>query len=91
MTEEKKYRQICREAIATGLVLAAIIVFWLFAGFGLADSGVTVLGMPLWALTSSIGTWFFAICMVKLLTTFIFKDMSLDSDEDAQKGGRSNG
>ncbi len=91
MTEEKKYRQICREAVATGLVLAAIIVFWLFAGFGLADSGVTVLGMPLWALTSSIGTWFFAIFMVKLLTTFIFKDMNLDSDEDQQKGGRSNG
>ena len=42
MTEKEKYRQVRREAVATGIALLVLIVFWLFAGFGLADVGAAV-------------------------------------------------
>jgi uncharacterized membrane protein YhdT len=86
MTNEEKYRQICKEAAATGGVLAAIIVFWIVAGFGVAQLDITIGYLPLWAVTSTIGTWLFAIVLVKLLTTKVFKDMSLE-DEEARHDG----
>lgn len=82
MTDEKKFRQMKKEAAFTGLALLALILFWLVAGFGAAKLDVTVLHLPLWALTSSIGVWFAAIVLVKFLTGKIFKDMDLDDGEN---------
>jgi len=78
MTEREKYLQIRREAMWTGITLLALIVFWYFAGFGLADSQLRLFGLPIWAVGGSIGVWFFAVLLVKLLTTFIFKDIDLE-------------
>ncbi len=80
MTEKEKYRQVCREAAATGIALLILIVFWLFAGFGLSDSTMTIFRLPLWAAASTVGVWLFAIVLVWVLTKFVFKDMDLGDE-----------
>ena len=84
MTEWEKYQQIRWEAAYTGLALLVLILFWCWAGFGLSDVQAEVCGLPLWAVTSSIGVWFFAIVLVKLLLRFVFRDMSLDQEEEKE-------
>ncbi|MBQ1867280.1 MULTISPECIES: YhdT family protein [Selenomonas] len=85
MSEYEKYQQIKREARWTGLALFVLILFWLLAGFGLSGLPGEVLGMPLWAVTSSVGVWFFAILLVKLLTSLVFQDMELDEEKEAKQ------
>ena len=80
MTEKEKYRQVCREAAATGVALLILIVFWLFAGFGLAGSSSTIFRLPLWAAVSTVGVWIFAIVLVWALTKWVFKDMDLEEE-----------
>ena len=77
MTPKEKYRQICREAGATGLVLALIIVLWCVLGFGLSGSEVMVLGLPLWAVAGTVGIWLLAILLTFILVKFVLKDMAL--------------
>ena len=81
MTNEEKYRQVRHEAVCTGLVLAAIIVFWCLAGFGAASQDIRVFHLPLWVVTSCIGTWVFALVLVRILTKKVFKDMNLEEDD----------
>ena len=91
MTRKEKYRQTRREAIATGLALAALILYWLFAGFGTAHlfgTGARVAGLPLWVVLGTFGTWAMALVIVLFLLRFVFRDMLLD-DEEARKGGES--
>ena len=85
MTEWEKYQQIRREAVFTGLALLVLILFWCCAGFGLASVETEILGLPLWAVTSSIGVWLFAIVLVKILLKFVFRDMPLE-DSQVEKG-----
>lgn len=77
MTPSEKYRQLCREAAATGLALLLLIVMWCVLGFGLADSEVMLFGLPLWALAGTVGIWALAIGLTFILVKFVFKDMSL--------------
>ena len=77
-----KYAQIKKEALATVAALGLLIMIWLAAGFGLADVDITVFHLPLWALLSTVGVWLTAIVLVKLLLTFVFKDMNLLDEED---------
>ena len=77
MTEKEKYRQIKKEAGFTALALLALILFWLLAGFGLSNVEVKIAHLPLWVWTSSLGVWLMAIILVKLLLTFVFRDMDL--------------
>ena len=83
MTNEEKYHQVKKEAASTGFVLFAIIIFWLIAGFGTAMLDIKIFHMPLWVLTSCIGTWLFGMAMVWFLITKVFKDMDLEDEEDA--------
>ena len=80
MTEKEKYRQVRREAVATGIALLVLIVFWLFAGFGLADVGATVFCLPIWAVMGSVGVWLFAILLAWILAERIFRDMELEEE-----------
>ncbi len=80
MTEEEKYHQIRKEAAFTGIALLVLILFWLAAGFGMAQMEGEVLGLPVWVVASSIGVWFMAILLVKFLTRSIFRDMPLEDD-----------
>jgi len=82
MTEWEKYQQIRREAVYTGLALLVLILFWCWAGFGLSSVDVEIFGLPLWAVSSSIGVWFFAIVLVKILLKYVFRDMSLDEERE---------
>ena len=45
----EKYRQVRKEAKATGGLLVLLILFWCFAGFGLSGVDVEMFGLPLWA------------------------------------------
>ena len=82
MTEWEKYQQIRREAAFTGLALLVLILFWCWAGFGLAGVATEIYGLPLWAVASSIGVWLFAIVLVKVLLKFVFRDMPLDDSQE---------
>ena len=88
MSKGEKYLAIVREAKWTAAALAALIIFWLFAGFGLANADIRLLGVPLWAITSSVGVWFMAIALVLLLLKLVFRDMPLEDDEDKAGGKR---
>ncbi len=82
MTPKEKYRQLCREAGATGLVLLTLIILWCVLGFGLSSSQVMVFGLPLWAVTGTVGIWLLAIALTFVLVKFVFKDMSLSQPFD---------
>lgn len=88
MSKSEKYLAIVREAKWTAAALAALIIFWLLAGFGLANVGVRFLGLPLWAFISSVGVWLMAIALVMLLLKFVFRDMPLENDENKAGGKR---
>jgi uncharacterized membrane protein YhdT len=82
MKRSDKFRQANREAKATVVAAAAVIVFWCLAGFGLADSEITFLHTPLWVWGGCVGTWLFAILVTVFLSERVFKNFDLDSKED---------
>lgn len=92
MTREEKYLQVRKEAGATGLALAILIIFWVVAGFGMSSVDITIFSLPLWALLGTFGTWFMALFLVLCLTRLVFKDMRLDEadteDETTEEAGK---
>ncbi|MDY5044916.1 YhdT family protein [Phascolarctobacterium sp.] len=82
MKRSEKFRQANREAKATCVAAAAVIIFWCLAGFGLADSEITLLHTPLWVWGGCVGTWLFAILVTLFLTEKVFKNFDLDSKEE---------
>ena len=92
MSEKEKYLQIRREAMWTGITLLILIVFWVLAGFGLVVTGGALVGelvVGVFAVAGTFGVWIFAMVLVKLLTTFVFKDIDLETDgTPSRKGGQ---
>ena len=84
MKRSDKFRQANREAKATVLATAAVIVFWWIAGFGLADVNVSYLHTPLWVWGGCLGTWIFAILVTLFLTKKVFVDFDLDDEEETK-------
>lgn len=82
MKRSEKFRQANREAKATVVAAAAVIIFWCLAGFGLADSDISFYNTPLWVWTGCVGTWLFAILVTVILTQKVFVNFDLDSKED---------
>ena len=82
LNDAEKFRIVRREAIYTGIALAALIFFWLIAGFGTSSIDVKIFHLPLWALLGTIGVWFFAIGISFVLSRKIFKDMDLGGGKD---------
>ena len=76
----EKYRQVRKEAGATGGLLVLLILFWCFAGFGLAGVDAEIFGLPRWAVMGAVGVWIFAIVGVVLLVRGVFRDMPLEED-----------
>lgn len=83
MSYKEKFVQMNKEAKATWIAAAIIIVFWWVTGFGIyAVNGAssTILGMPAWFMISCFGSWFLAIALVVFLVKKVFVDFDLDED-----------
>ena len=81
MKRSEKFRQATREAIAPVVAAIAEIIFWCLAGFGLADSDITILHTPLWVWGGCVGTWIFAIIVTVILSEKVFVNFDLDEKE----------
>ncbi len=86
MKRSEKFRQANREAKATVIAAAAVIVFWCLAGFGLADADVFILNTPLWVWGGCVGTWIFAVLVTVFLTKKVFVNFNLDDEEEDGNG-----
>ncbi len=75
-----KIRQANKEARATVIALACIIVVWLVGGFGLAGSDIQVFHTPLWIIGGCVAPWIAAIVAAVVLSRRVFVDFDLDDD-----------
>ena len=76
-----KLRQCNREALITLAALALTIVVWALLGFGLAGSETRILGIPLWAVAGTVGTWLFAVAVSVVLSKKIFSDFNAEEGD----------
>ena len=81
MDYKKKHAVMRREARATLIAAALVMVFWWVTGFGLQHTGFTIFYMPGWFVVSCFGSWLLSILLVIYLINRVFTDFSLD-DED---------
>lgn len=79
---DDKLRQCNREALITVGALVCTIVVWIICGFGLAGSAVKIVGIPLWAVCGTVGTWIFAIIVAVVLSKRFFRDFDVTEGED---------
>lgn len=82
MKREDKFKQIAKEAKAVLWALLAIIIFWIVAGLGISRLDITIFHTPLWVITGCVGTWVFSIIIVVFLMKHVFKDFSLEEEDD---------
>lgn len=90
MTYKEKFIQMNREAKATWIAAAIIIVYWFLSGFGVyAIWGAewTILGMPAWFVLSCFGSWILSMVLVALMVKKVFKDFDLDEEDIGKKEG----
>ena len=85
MQDETRADAISREARRTAAVGVLFALIWIVLGFGLSVVLVTVMGLPLWAVTSSVGVLVTgAVLAVYLAHTA--EDIPLD--DEAGEGAR---
>lgn len=84
MSLKEKYRQIKEEAAVCVIGLIVLIIFWIVAGFGVSRLDITVYHTPLWAITGCIGTWLFSVVMVVWMIKKVFKDFSLEDEDEKE-------
>ena len=85
MQDEKWADAISREARRTAAVGVLFALIWIVLGFGLSAVPMTVMGLPLWAVTSSAGVLVTgAVLAVYLAHTA--EDIPLD--DEAGEGAR---
>ena len=90
MTYKEKFIQMNKEARATWIAAAIIIVYWFLSGFGVyAIWGAewTILGMPAWFVLSCFGSWILSMVLVALMVKNVFKDFDLDEEDIGKKEG----
>ena len=75
-----KMRQANKEARATVVALACIIIVWLVGGFGLAGTDIQVFHTPLWIIGGCVAPWIAAIVAAVVLSRRVFADFDLDDD-----------
>lgn len=85
MQDETRADAISREARHTAAVGVLFALIWIVLGFGLSAVPMTVMGLPLWAITSSVGVLVTgAVLAVYLAHTA--EDIPLD--DEAGEGAR---
>lgn len=77
-TYAQAMRQANKEARATVVALACIIVVWLVGGFGLAGTDIWVFHTPLWVIGGCVAPWIAAIVAAVVLSRRVFADFDLD-------------
>ncbi len=82
MTYREKLKQASKEARASVIALFLTVFVWIVSGFGIAPLDITVFNTPLWVITGCLATWIFAVVASIYMSTFIFKDIDLDDEED---------
>ena len=82
LNDKEKFNVVKREAIYTGIALAALIIFWFIAGFGTASLDIKIFHLPLWAILGTIGVWIFAIVISFVLSKKLFTDMDLEGGDN---------
>ena len=91
LSYKQKHEQANREAIATVVALAIVIVVWAVCGFGLAGLDVTLFHTPLWVVGGTVGTWLCSIVVTVVLAKRFFVGFDLEDgqalSEAPQKGG----
>jgi len=87
LTYAQKIKMCNREALISVGVLALIVVVWIALGFGLSGSPVRILGIPLWVLTGTVGTWLVAVIAAVVLSRVFFADFSLEDEEEGEGEG----
>ena len=81
LNEREKYNVVRKEAIYTALALAALIIFWIIAGFGTSSINLKIFHLPLWAILGTLGVWIFAILLSFILSKKLFKDFKLEEEK----------
>lgn len=82
MTYKEKMKQANREAKASAVAAAIVIVAWLVLGFGLEGTGISLWSTPLWIIGGCLGTWLVAIIASAVVSHFFMADIPLE-DEDS--------
>ena len=77
-TYAQAMRQANKEARATVVALACIIVVWLVGGFGLAGTDIWVFHTPLWVIGGCVAPWIAAVVAAVVLGRRVFADFDLD-------------
>ena len=77
MQDETRADAISREARRTAAVGVLFALIWIVLGFGLSAVPVTVMGLPLWAVTSSAGVLVTGAVLAVYLA-FAAEDVPLD-------------
>jgi len=82
MSYRDKFIQMNKEAKATWGVVAILIAFWWITAFGTAGMDYTIFNMPGWFVVSCFGVWILSIILVSVLVTKVFKNFSLEDEDD---------
>ena len=77
-TYSSAMHQANREAKATCVALAAIVMVWIVGGFGLMNTGIELFHTPLWVFGGCILPWIAAIVVAVVLSRRVFRDFDLD-------------
>ena len=84
MTYREKFIQMNKEAKATWVVMAILIAFWWLAAFGASLIDFTIFHMPGWFVLSCVGSWILSIVLVSVLVKKVFKNFSLEDDDNGE-------
>lgn len=84
-------RQANREAKATCIAFACIVVVWIIGGFGLASTDIEVFHTPLWVFGGCILPWIAAVVAAVVLSRRVFRDFDLDEVTRADDAARADG
>ena len=88
MKRSEQFRQANREAKTTVLATIVVILFWIAAGFGLADSDIVIFDTPIWVIGGCIVSWLFAVVVAWWMAEYVIKDVDMQEDATAKGGGK---
>lgn len=83
LTYAEKHMLADREAKYSLVALLSIIAVWILLGFGVAYLQLSIGSIPLWIISSSIGTWLWACIVSLFLVKKVFVNFSLDTPEES--------